>query len=102
LLQKTPLPDPETLAPGEACIGERDGRSVALSRDEEGKVHAVSARCSHLGGELRFNEMEKTWDCACHGSRFTREGKVLCGPALRDLEKLDSAERKEAQPEEAA
>ena len=87
-LSRASLPDPRSIAPGEACIGEHEKAWVAMSRDEDGALHAVSAKCSHLGAELTYNELEKTWECPCHGSRFTRDGKVICGPALHDLEKV--------------
>ena len=42
-------------------------------------------RCSHLGCALKWNGAEHTWDCACHGSRFTESGKVLETPANKNL-----------------
>lgn len=42
-------------------------------------------RCPHLGCALHWNKAERTWDCACHGSRFDGEGKRLNGPASGDL-----------------
>lgn len=74
------------LRPGEAAVL-RDGvRSVAISRDEDGTVRAVSALCPHLGCLVQWNSAETSWDCPCHGSRFDRDGRVLQGPAVRDLE----------------
>jgi len=62
------------------------GRDICgVFRDENGKLHIVSASCTHLGCILVWNRYEKTWDCPCHGSRFTYEGKVINGPANRDL-----------------
>jgi len=90
------LPDPSTLAPGEACIGKQDGKQVALSRTESGELCAVSGHCTHLGAALVYNEFEKTWDCPCHGSRFSREGKVICGPATKDLEPVAIETKKAA------
>jgi Rieske Fe-S protein len=44
-----------------------------------------SPTCTHLGCKLNFNELEKTWDCPCHGSRYTEKGSVLESPAVSDL-----------------
>ena len=56
-------------------------------RDESGKVHAVSAVCTHMGCIVGWNETDRTWDCPCHGSRFDLDGSVIEGPAVRDLER---------------
>jgi nitrite reductase/ring-hydroxylating ferredoxin subunit len=65
----------------------RDGLGkTGVYRDEDGKVHAVSLRCTHLGCLLRFNSAERSWDCPCHGSRFDVDGAVLEGPAVDPLE----------------
>jgi Rieske Fe-S protein len=64
----------------------RDGvRKIAVYRDAGGNVHETSAVCTHLGCLVNWNSAEKTWDCPCHGSRFDRFGKVLNGPASKDL-----------------
>ena len=52
-------------------------------------MHAVSAVCTHLGCIVTWNGAEKSWDCPCHGSRFDTEGRVLHGPALKDLDRKD-------------
>lgn len=78
-------PDAETLAPGEGAIVALDGERVAAYRDEDGALHAVSPHCTHLGCELRFNADETSWDCPCHGSRFSVGGEVLEGPAVHGL-----------------
>lgn len=73
-----------------------DGISrVAVYRDERGEIHKCSAVCSHLGCVVDWNDLEKSWDCPCHGSRFDPYGKVVNGPAISDLERID--EKKEAE-----
>ena len=79
-------PAAETLAPGEGGICEFEGDKVAAYRDEDGTIHAVSPVCTHLGCLVAFNAAETTWDCPCHGSRYTVDGEVIEGPALRNLE----------------
>jgi glycine/D-amino acid oxidase-like deaminating enzyme/nitrite reductase/ring-hydroxylating ferredoxin subunit len=65
----------------------RDGLAqAAVHRDDEGRLHAVSARCTHLGCIVQWNEAERTWDCPCHGSRFATDGSVIQGPAVAPLE----------------
>jgi glycine/D-amino acid oxidase-like deaminating enzyme/nitrite reductase/ring-hydroxylating ferredoxin subunit len=75
------------VAPGEGKIVGRAGDQTAVYRNPQGEVHAVSARCTHLGCIVAWNPAETSWDCPCHGSRFSVDGDVLQGPAVRDLEK---------------
>ncbi|HEY3402945.1 MAG TPA: FAD-dependent oxidoreductase [Ohtaekwangia sp.] len=74
------------LAPGEGKVVKYDSQVIALSKDSEGQLHAVSPACTHLKCSVAWNLAEQTWDCPCHGSRFDPDGKVLTGPATRDLE----------------
>jgi glycine/D-amino acid oxidase-like deaminating enzyme/nitrite reductase/ring-hydroxylating ferredoxin subunit len=83
------LDSPDQLAPGEAGIYRSGLGLVAAHRDESGLVRAVSARCTHLGCTVRFNDAERSWDCPCHGSRFGLDGSVLHGPAVTPLEVVD-------------
>jgi glycine/D-amino acid oxidase-like deaminating enzyme/nitrite reductase/ring-hydroxylating ferredoxin subunit len=75
----------EEISPGSGAVLDRGLRKCAVYRDESGEIHERSATCPHLGCLVDWNPGEKTWDCACHGSRFDRFGKVLHGPANRDL-----------------
>lgn len=77
----------EEIAPGEGAVVRRGIAKVAVYRDEEGTLHERSAVCPHLGGVVGWNNLEKTWDCPCHGSRFDCYGRVITGPANTDLEK---------------
>ena len=76
----------EPLGRGEGRIVSVGGRQVAVSRDDDGALHAVSARCTHIGCIVDWNPAERSWDCPCHGSRFAPDGKVLQGPAVKALE----------------
>jgi glycine/D-amino acid oxidase-like deaminating enzyme/nitrite reductase/ring-hydroxylating ferredoxin subunit len=81
------LASAEDLKPGEGGIL-RDGlHKLAVSRDQNGTLHACSAVCTHLGCHVHWNSTEQCWDCPCHGSQFAPDGSVLCGPAIAPLEK---------------
>ncbi len=72
----------------------RDGlHKHAVYRDDHGTLHACSAVCPHLGGIVAWNSEEKSWDCPCHGSRFDAFGKMIHGPAARDLQTLPNADK---------
>ncbi|MEU4625033.1 FAD-dependent oxidoreductase [Actinoplanes sp. NPDC023801] len=75
--------------PGTGAIVRVGGRQCAVYRDDSGTVHAVSARCTHLGCIVRFNDAETAWECPCHGSRFDIDGGVLQGPANQPLPRED-------------
>lgn len=60
--------------------------SVAYYKDEKGILHAYSAVCTHLGCIVTWNDSEKSFDCPCHGSRFSYAGHVINGPANENLE----------------
>lgn len=79
----------EEIAPGEGAIARVAGDKAAVYRDESGQLHCLSHRCTHLGCVVHFNNAEKSWDCPCHGSRFSYDGAVLQGPANRPLERLE-------------
>jgi glycine/D-amino acid oxidase-like deaminating enzyme/nitrite reductase/ring-hydroxylating ferredoxin subunit len=76
---------PEDLAPGEGAIVEHRGERVGAYRAEDGTLYVVSPVCTHLGCWTRWNDAERTWDCPCHGSRFSHDGSVVQGPAVTPL-----------------
>lgn len=80
------------LAPGEGRVVRRGRTPIAVSRDDAGRLHAVSATCTHLGCLVRWNRQERTWDCGCHGSRFAADGEVLEAPATSPLRRIDPAD----------
>jgi Rieske Fe-S protein len=65
---------------------EKKNSPVAIYKDQEGTVHTFSAECTHLGCTIIWNGLEKSFDCPCHGSRFSNRGKVINGPANSSLE----------------
>ena len=77
------------IGPGSGAIVRVGGQRCAVYRGEDDTIHAVSARCTHLGCLVAFNDAEKTWDCPCHGSRFATDGTVINGPATKNLEQSD-------------
>lgn len=81
------VPEESAAQIAEGCGGivTVDGEKAGVYRDENGKVYAVDVRCPHLGCQLEWNPDEKSWDCPCHGSRFDIRGKLLDGPAQRDI-----------------
>ncbi len=74
------------IAKGEGRVVKYEGESIALYRDERGCLHAVNPVCTHAKCIVQWNTSEKSWDCPCHGARYTADGKVITGPASRDLE----------------
>lgn len=76
----------DDIKPGEGKIVEINREKCGVSRDENNQLHIVSAVCTHMKCIVDWNNAEKTWDCPCHGSRFTQTGKVIEGPAQVDLE----------------
>lgn len=80
------------LAPGNAEVVDINGDNIAAYRDPDGQLHAVSAACSHMGCLVGWNEVDRTWDCPCHGSRFDFSGEVIHGPAIKALERKNVAE----------
>jgi len=74
-----------SIQPGSGAILEMDGHKYGAYVDESKMIHLVDAECTHLGCIIHWNNDEKTWDCPCHGSRFSYDGKVMNGPANMDL-----------------
>ena len=66
-----------------------NGSSVGIYKSSTGEIYAVDPTCTHLGCLLTWNNVDKTWDCPCHGSRFDFTGKNLYDPAFKDLDKYE-------------
>jgi glycine/D-amino acid oxidase-like deaminating enzyme/nitrite reductase/ring-hydroxylating ferredoxin subunit len=76
---------PALLDAGEGAVVRAGLRKLAVYRDDEGSLHCRSATCPHLGCVVHWNQLDRTWDCPCHGSRFSADGSVLHGPAVSGL-----------------
>ncbi len=83
---KIPQKTLEDIEKENAKIIEIDNKKIGIYKDKKENLYAVKPVCSHLGCELSWNNLEKTWDCPCHGSRFTYEGKSIYDPSIHDLE----------------
>lgn len=77
-----------SIAAGTGAVLRAGLSKVAAYRDDHGVLHQCSAVCPHLGCIVEWNRNESTWDCPCHGSRFDKQGHLLCGPANSDLETI--------------
>jgi glycine/D-amino acid oxidase-like deaminating enzyme/nitrite reductase/ring-hydroxylating ferredoxin subunit len=78
----------QSLKAGEGGVFDSDEGKIAVCRDRNGVIHACSAVCTHLGCDVSWNGGEQTWDCPCHGSRFSPDGSVINGPAVSDLRRV--------------
>lgn len=72
---------------GEGKIVRVGAKKVGVYKDMNGKTFCVKPYCTHLGCELSWNSLEKTWDCPCHGSRFSYTGEAIYDPAVKNLNK---------------
>ncbi len=89
LFSREKLSELAGLAPGEGKVVVYDSKKIAVYKDDNGGIHAVSPTCTHLGCSVAWNKAEQSWDCPCHGARYAAEGAVLNAPASKALEKID-------------
>ncbi|MBR3162605.1 MAG: FAD-dependent oxidoreductase [Clostridia bacterium] len=88
VVKKIKIPDSniQDLKNGDGKIIEIDGNKIGIYKDSSGNMHAVKPTCTHLGCTLSWNNIDKTWDCPCHGSRFDYNGINIYDPAIKNLE----------------
>jgi glycine/D-amino acid oxidase-like deaminating enzyme/nitrite reductase/ring-hydroxylating ferredoxin subunit len=75
----------EDIPRGEGGVIIKGEAKIAIWKDDSGKLHALSASCTHKGCTVTWNNAELTWDCPCHGSIFAADGSVIHGPAREPL-----------------
>ena len=73
------------LAAGTGAVVEYEGEQLAVYKDDEGLITALSPACTHAGCIVSFNAEEKSWDCPCHGGRYDLQGNVISGPPTKNL-----------------
>lgn len=83
--------DERSIRPGSGAVVTRDGQKVACYREPSGELRECAAACTHMGAIVRWNTVEKTWDCPWHGSRFKATGQVINGPANTALDPPEPA-----------
>lgn len=88
-ITKADIGDVDELEPGQGAILSKGLKRFAIYKDERNKVHAFRAVCPHMGCVVQWNSEEKSFDCPCHGSRFTKDGVVINGPATVGLERIN-------------
>jgi len=86
VIKKVPERNIENIKEGNGKVILTQDKKMAVYKDTDGMTHAVSAKCTHMGCIVGWNNAEQSWDCPCHGSRYTQDGKVIYGPALKNLE----------------
>jgi glycine/D-amino acid oxidase-like deaminating enzyme/nitrite reductase/ring-hydroxylating ferredoxin subunit len=92
MVPKERLEELVELAPGEGRIVKYEGETIALYKDDDGNLHALSPDCTHINCTVGWNASEKTWDCPCHGSRYSADGEMLTAPARKDLQMINVEE----------
>ncbi|WP_125666048.1 FAD-dependent oxidoreductase [Paenibacillus baekrokdamisoli] len=81
---------PEDLALDEGSVVQIKGRRAGGYKDKNGELYLVDTTCTHMGCEVEWNNGDRTWDCPCHGSRFSISGDVIEGPAEKPLSRLEA------------
>lgn len=88
VFKKLEIPQEEAnqIQEGEGKIVEVNGQKIGIYKDKNGQIYKINPVCKHLGCELSWNNLDKTWDCPCHGSRYDYMGNLIYGPSVKDLE----------------
>ena len=91
LIQDAPNPYAKVFSPSRRIL--RPQLAVNAFESTLGLLTPTAPRCPHLGCALKYNPQEHSWDCPCHGSRFTHEGELIDNPATDDLQDAPDQEQ---------
>lgn len=88
VIKKVQIPNEEInqIQEEEGKIVEINGNKLGVFKEKGGKIYTIKPICKHLGCALSWNNLDKTWDCPCHGSRYDYKGNLLYGPSIKNLE----------------
>lgn len=88
VIRKLEIPKEEAnqIKDGEGKIIEVNGQKIGIYKDKDGQIYKINPACKHLGCELSWNNLDKTWDCPCHGSRYDYKGNLIYGPSVKNLD----------------
>lgn len=90
LTPNVPVPRVLSVSRADGWYHERARRTVFLVWDGSTEVHALSATCTHLGCQVRWEADSKTFRCPCHGGVYDAGGRVLEGPPPRPLDRVEA------------
>ena len=82
---KMPKETIDSVEKGQGKIVQVDNQKVGVYKSETGEIYVVKPVCTHLKCELHFNNFDKIWECPCHGSKFSYDGRSLEVPGIEDL-----------------
>ena len=85
LVQRKPNQYAEVFSPSRSMLHRQLG--INLLESTKNLLTPTAPRCPHLGCALKWNKQEHSWDCPCHGSRFTEDGQLIDNPATGELRK---------------
>lgn len=90
VLSKFEIPEEQlkNVKNGEGKIVNVNNTKVGIYKTEDGEIYKVKPICTHLGCELHFNNIEKVWECPCHGSKFNYKGESIEVPSNKNLDAL--------------
>lgn len=97
-----PESDIDSVKEGEGKILDIGGELVAVHKDLAGNTYIMNPACTHAKCHVRWNNCESSWDCPCHGGRYSATGEVISGPPTEDLKLIDTLVKRKEKGEESS